>query len=302
MVKVSVLLPVYNGASTLRETLDSVLAQKFDSFEVLISDDNSRDDSARIIEEYVKRDARLRPFRFSPGKGLAGSLNFLIQEARGEYLMRIDQDDVCVPERMRTQADYLDAHPEVAVVGSQAWHMGVTPERDHLISLPTGPEQIFETLRNYNCLYHPATMLRKSMIVAAGGYRPEFKNAEDYDLWLRLSRKHPLVNLPQPLLRYRFSTGGMTLSRKWEQLYFVNLAQVADLHPGKPLSELAELARQKHEGMGKEYFLGIVYKGTIEELQRLGFRREAFRMWRRMFREVGWKPALREVLELLKRA
>lgn len=298
-MKTSVLLPVYNGAKTLEQTLNSVLNQDFADFEVLISDDCSTDNSREIIWRLAAQDSRIRTFIFDARKGLAVSLNFLIDQASTDYLMRIDQDDLCLPHRLRTLYEFLLKNPHIAVVGSNVYHMGATCARDRLIQLPETPSAIREALKDHNCIYHPATMLRKSLVQTLGGYRPDFRNAEDYDLWLRLSRSFDLYNIQEPLLRYRFSVNGMTLSRRWEQLFYVNLALVAAEFPDLPLEKLYPLAKERHQATGKESFLEIVYTHTIRELVRLGFRREAARIWWMMFREVGLKNAVRRLPDLL---
>ena len=300
MSKVSVLLPVYNGAKTLSETLDSILNQDFEDFEILISDDCSQDNSREILNEYQKKHSKIKTYFFETPKGLAASLNFLAGKAEASFLMRIDQDDICLTQRMRKQFEFLSLNEHVAVVGSFALHMGKTPEFDHLIQLPIESEKIKLILRDYNCMYHPATMIRKAALLSIGGYREEFKNAEDYDLWLRLSRKYDLYNLPEPLIRYRFSTGGMTLSRKWEQLYYVNLAKISDQFPDKSLDSIQGLAREAHHKMGKKYFLEIVYRGTIEELIVLNFKKDACKMLFKVYREVGKIEACRLAYKILK--
>jgi glycosyltransferase involved in cell wall biosynthesis len=286
-MKASIILPVYNGAGTIKETLDSVLTQTEADFELLISNDASKDRSLEIIQEYGYRDSRIRIFDFNPGKGLAASLNHLIESAASEYIFRMDHDDVCLPRRLETQIRFLDEHPEVAVVGSNVFHMGRTPDHDRLVELPESSDQIKETLKKHNCLYHPSVAFRRSVILGLGGYRKEFKNAEDYDLWLRVSRHHELQNVREPLIRYRFSTGGMTLSRKWEQLFFVCLAQASNAEPTEELSNLWKRAEKMQENLQKDYFLNEVYKGTIRELQLLGWNRQAFGLLQQMISDVG---------------
>src|SRR5207248_64664 len=138
-----------------------------------------------------------------------------------------------------------------------------------------------------NCLYHPSVALRRSVVLEAGGYRSEFKNAEDYELWLRLVREHDLANVPEPLIRYRFSLGGMTLSRKWEQLYYVHLARA--LHGNAPIDEEAAgaLARAALEEINRRWFMTQVARGTVSELVGLRHWRDALRLSMSFAREIG---------------
>jgi hypothetical protein len=130
-------------------------------------------------------------------------------------------------------------------------------------------------------------MLRRSAVLDAGGYRGEFRNAEDYDLWLRLARTQQLANMPEPLLRYRFSVGGMTLGRKWEQLFYIHLAQAAGSDPDIPLDEAAERARVTIGEVDRRWFMKQVASGTVRELVALRHWRDAVVVAMRFGREVG---------------
>ncbi len=165
--------------------------------------------------------------------------------------------------------------------------MGARPEYDRLVELPATPREVGGTLYRENCLYHPSVALRRSVVLAAGGYRSEFKNAEDYELWLRLSREHDLANVPEPLLRYRFSLGGMTLSRKWEQLYYVHLAQAMHSHADISLEEADVLARASLDDVNRRWFMTQVARGTVSELVALRHWEDAFRLSLSFGREIG---------------
>jgi predicted ATPase len=103
-------------------------------------------------------------------------------------------------------------------------------------------------------------------------------NAEDYDLWLRVNQRHDVCNIPEPLLRYRFSPGGMTLGRKWQQLYYVYLAQVMNANSELSITEARARADQKLRETDRRYFIGEVTKGTVAELLRLRLWRDAARV------------------------
>ncbi|MEX2556617.1 MAG: glycosyltransferase [Actinomycetota bacterium] len=288
-MSVTVLLPIYNGARTLRQAVDSILRQDGPELELLLVDDASTDGSAAIVREYARRDARVTAVVHERNVGLAGTLNEGLERARYELVARIDQDDEALSQRLRVQAEFLGAHPEVAVAGSWVFHMGARPDHDRLIRLPTEPEEIAEILPRENCLYHPSVMLRRIVVLEAGGYRGEFKNAEDYDLWLRLARTHKLANVGQPLLRYRFSVDGMTLSRKWEQLYYVHLAQAAGGDPDVPFDEVERRARATLAEVDRGWFLMQVAQGTVRELVALRQWRDAVVVVTRFAPEIGFR-------------
>ncbi len=268
-MKCSVLLPVYDGGRTLRAAIESILRQDEPEFEVIAIDDRSSDDSANIIREYVQEDPRIRGVFHPRNIGLANTLNEGLKEARTDLVVRMDQDDEALPHRIRTQVRYMRSHAETVVAGSYVYHMGSTPQYDRLVRLPTEHEAIVQALPAGNCIYHPSVIMRRKEILNLGGYRSGFKNAEDYDLWMRVGSTYRLANIPVPLLRYRFSTSGMTLSKKWQQMFYVQMAIVAFRNPslsGEELTKCAELAVAK---IDKEQFLEGVARGTIEELSRL---------------------------------
>jgi glycosyltransferase involved in cell wall biosynthesis len=286
-LKVSVLLPVHNGAATLNEAIDSILAQEGVEVEALLIDDASRDKSADIISSYAERDDRVKPILHSKNAGLAATLNEGLARASHELVARMDQDDIAMPGRLRAQVDFMRSRPELVLAGSFVFHMGADRTADRLVELPTTPRQVAQKLQRENCLYHPTVILRRSAVVAAGGYREEFYNAEDYELWLRLARRHDLANIPQPLLRYRFSVSGMTLGRKWEQLRYVHLAQEMHREPGISLAEAERRADERLQQVDRRWFMKQVASGTVDELARLRMWRDGRRLARAFAREIG---------------
>ncbi|HUB80042.1 MAG TPA: glycosyltransferase [Bryobacteraceae bacterium] len=292
-MKCSVLLPVYNAGQPLSEAIESILAQDESDFEFLIIEDCSRDGSAEIIRRFSEADSRIRAIFHRQNVGLAATLNEGLSEARCEFVARMDQDDAAMPNRLSTQIVFLRSRPQIAVAGSFVYHMGRTPEWDRLVRLPVDHEEIASTLPKSNCLYHPSVMLRRDLILALGGYRAEFHNSEDYDLWLRTSRAYRLANIPVPLLRYRFSATGMTLGRKWEQALYAQMAIVSYRHPGWGLEEVRRQAGLELNATGKHKFLLGVARGTADELMHLGQEEDARLAWWLFFRQLGWRQKIR---------
>jgi hypothetical protein len=292
----SVLLPVYNGGDPLRETIESILLQDEPDFEFIIIEDCSTDGSAAMVRSYAEKDSRIFPIFHKRNAGLASTLNEGLRKARSEFVARIDQDDVALPNRISTQIRFLRTRPRVAVAGSFVYHMGRTPQLDRLVRLPVEHQEIADTLLRQNCLYHPSVMLRRDAILALGGYRPEFHNSEDYDLWLRVSRTHHLANIPIPLLRYRFSTTGMTLGKKWQQALYTQMAIVSHRCPEWSIEQVRERADAELEALGKNTFLLRVVRGTVDELLRLGQDEAAHRVWWLFFRQLGFAARVRLVI------
>src|SRR4051812_26679567 len=115
---VSVLMAVYNGEQYLREAVNSILSQTFKDFEFIIIDDGSTDRSPELLASYARADSRVKLIS-RPNKGLTKSLNEGLHAARGEFVARMDGDDISLPERFERQVSYLREHPEVVLVGSR---------------------------------------------------------------------------------------------------------------------------------------------------------------------------------------
>jgi glycosyltransferase involved in cell wall biosynthesis len=200
-------MPVYNGERFLREAVDSILNQSFGDFEFLILDGGSTDGSPAILQDYAARDPRIR-LTVRPGMGLTASLNEMLDQARGEFIARMDADDVSLPERLERQVQHLRGHPECVLVGSVA--LVIDPEGDPISVWFT--KSTHESLDAQNLdsklleasLCHPSVMMRREVVLDLGKYDPSCQIAEDLDLWLRLAERGRLANLPEPLLKYRY--------------------------------------------------------------------------------------------------
>ena len=290
-MKITVLLPVYNAGAPLKASIESILHQDFSDFEFLIIDDASKDGSTEIIREYSKIDSRICPVFHSTNMGLAGTLNEGIQLARCDLVARMDQDDEALPHRLEIQHRFMTSRPDIAVAGSFFYYMGKDHSRDRIIRYPDSREAVEAALTSYNCICHPTVILRRNQILELGGYRTEFKNAEDYDLWLRVVKQYGIVNIPVALLRYRFSVTGMTLSRKWEQLYYVFLALACYENPVQTFSYYEQVAKEKLSAIHKADFLEHVATCTAKELFQLGFIKDARRLLYHFSGDIGWKRA-----------
>ena len=197
--KISVCMPMFNASRYLRECIDSILAQTFTDFELLIADDGSTDNSVEIVESYTDPRIRLicRPHDY------IATLNCLLSEARGEYIARMDADDVMLPNRLQLQVDYMDANPEVDVLGG-----GIIVFGDGLESQLNCIETVSMIEMIDSCaLAHPTVLMRKATLQGLGlNYSPNHAYAEDYELWVRMLEAGCTIrNLNQPLIQYRRS-------------------------------------------------------------------------------------------------
>lgn len=209
---ISVVMPVYNGAAYLAEAVESILRQTFADFELLAVDGNSTDASPAILSDFVARDERVRVVS-QRGRGLIAALNQGIAAARGEFIARMDADDVALPERFARQMEFLRDHPAVAAVGTAMQAVGPDGAPLWRMDYPTDPAGLRRTLATSSCLGHPSVTMRRAALDAVGGYRPALRDADDYDLWLRLADRFELANLPDVLMLYRLHPGQSTLQR-----------------------------------------------------------------------------------------
>jgi glycosyltransferase involved in cell wall biosynthesis len=199
---VTVLLAVHNGADTLQRAIDSVRAQTFEDWELLVVDDASTDGSAALLQENARIDARITSIRNDQNRGLAFSLNRGWRAARGELIARLDADDVCLPERLQLQADFMAAHPEVAVLGGGAEIVDQAGSPCGVLLRPQDHETLAARIYRENPFIHPSVMARRSFFEAMGGYDERCARGQDYDLWSRAYRRFRFHNLPVPVIRY----------------------------------------------------------------------------------------------------
>lgn len=206
MPKISVILPAYNAENYISQAIDSILAQTYGDFEFIILNDCSTDGTERIILSFD--DPRIRYVRNEQNLGVAATLNRGLELAAGEYIARMDADDISLPERFFRQVSYLDVHPEIAVLGTDIRLIGAG---SGIRSFSQTPERLKTDLLFDCCFAHPAVMMRRQAILSLGGYDPDFNGAEDYHLWARcVMAGYQLACLPEVLLCYRIHPGQVT--------------------------------------------------------------------------------------------
>lgn len=215
--RISVAMSVYNNAPFLAQAIESILAQTFEDFEFLIVDDGSRDGSGAIIDAYAAKDSRIRAIHQS-NQGLVASLNRLLAEARAPLIARMDGDDISLPDRFERQVIFLDAHPDHGVVGTCTDDIDEQGRiRRNIDFHPLDHDSFVAALSGGPLLCHPSVMMRRDLVLAAGGYRKAFAHCEDYDLWLRLADRTKICSLPDRLLHYRRSPGQVSTAHAVQQ-------------------------------------------------------------------------------------
>ncbi len=209
---ISVCIPCYNAAAYLNECLDSVLLQTFSDFELLVADDGSTDESRDIVLSYT--DPRIRFIERE--HDYIATLNCLLNEARGRYVVRMDSDDIMMPDRLRLQFEYMECHPDIGVLGGAVEVFG---DGNGIIS--SLPVVSIQDMINTCCLIHPTVMLRRSVLEKFGfRYESDFVYAEDYRLWMRMLMENVRVrNLEDILIRYRKSPTQVTRMYSIQQAF-----------------------------------------------------------------------------------
>lgn len=201
--RISILMAVYNQAETLAVALESLWQQTFTDFEVIVVEDGSSDESPAILARQT--DPRLRVFANEKNSGLAASLNRAVAHATGEFIARMDGDDISEPARLATQFNFLRQHPHLAGCGTWVQTFG---SREEIWQFPTEPDVIRCELLFENVLAHGSMMLRRAALDEHSlRYEEDLTRAQDYDLWVRLARQAPLANIPRPLVCYRLHGG-----------------------------------------------------------------------------------------------
>lgn len=214
--KITVLMSVYNGEKYLNEAVDSILFQTFTDFEFLIIDDASTDKTPEILHSYG--DTRIKIITNEKNLGLTKSLNKGLELARGEYIARMDADDISYPKRLEKQIKYLEEHRDVGLVGSSFETIneyGEVVSRN--IYKDFTSEKIYYHLTFNNCIAHSSVVYRRDLVIRTEGYNERLIRAQDFDLWSRISKKSKIEIVEEILLKWRASQSGISKKCKTEQ-------------------------------------------------------------------------------------
>jgi glycosyltransferase involved in cell wall biosynthesis len=247
------LLPVYNQERYLRDALASVLAQTFVDFELLLIDDGSSDGSAKIAEECT--DPRLRLEFNDRNRGLPATLNRGLGLASGQYIARMDADDICLPHRLEEQVRFMDLHPQIGICGTAMRILG----SDEVSLCPLEHEEIRCALLFYTALAHPTVMLRRDVFECLHlQYDVTARHAEDYDLWVRAVEVTEIANLPDVLLEWRVHAEQVSSLHQREQ------AQMAEVIIARQLAKLGMHSTPEKLALHRR-LVGEVHSLSIQE-------------------------------------
>lgn len=214
MPKISVVMPVYNGELYLREAIDSILGQTYTDFEFIIINDGSTDNTEEIINSYA--DSRIVYLKNEINSGIVYTLNRGLESAKGEYIARMDADDISLPSRFEKQIKFLDKNTHIAVCGTSFLIFG-SQIKEYTFIHSNNPEMAKAELFFSSSLGHPSVMIRKAIIDKYSlKYEKDYQGLEDYVLWWRIAKFGDIVSLKEPLLKYRQHSAQITATRKPE--------------------------------------------------------------------------------------
>lgn len=286
---ISVVMSVFNGDAFLSQAVESILSQTFRDFEFIIIDDGSTDKSAEILSDYATRDTRIRIISHE-NKGRATSLNIGIAHAKADYIARMDADDISLPTRFGQQIAFLERHPEVGLLGGAVEIIEKSGRVIGTVQSALQDSEIKSVMLVNNPMWHPAVVMRKEVVLAAGAYRKPLLDSDDYDLFLRMGERSQIANLGAVVLQYRVHPNQVSVKNMRHQaLCFVAAHAAASFRRnGKPdpLSDVEEVTPQLVSSFGV----------SPEEIQRklLDF----CNYWTHVLKKVDAESALRVIDEV----
>jgi glycosyltransferase involved in cell wall biosynthesis len=216
--KVTVLMPAYNAGKYIGEAITSVLQQSFTDFELLIINDGSTDDTAKVIRSF--NDPRIILFS-QENKGVAAALNFGLSHARAPYIARFDADDICYINRLKIQYDFITKYPEYSIIGAAVDYMDA--EGHHIFTHhPEGHlNEEIQQLKYTVCPFiHSSVFYKKDVVVKNGGYNERAYTYEDHFLWVNILKDEKACNLSQSLIKVRLNPESITIDEKWRTRKF----------------------------------------------------------------------------------
>ncbi len=217
--KITVLMSAYNAEKYLAEALESIMNQTYQDFELVIVNDGSTDKTEAIIQEYATKDKRIVVINNSVNQGLTKSLNLGLAQARGEYVARLDADDVAWPERLAKQYQFMESHPELALIGSWAEIIDEQGASKGYLRGETDEALFRFKMTLVNQLVHSTFFFKTELARAQGGYNEAYQYVQDYEFSSRLMKKYRLNNQPEVLVKFRTHAKAITKNKEIKEAY-----------------------------------------------------------------------------------
>ncbi len=257
---ISVVMPVHNGERFLREAVESILTQTWTDLEMIVVDDGSTDGTPVILEQLAKEDSRVVVITFPVNRGVSEAANEGCRRSRGRFIARMDADDVSLPERLEKEVAFLEANPDVSVVGAWVRRIDEHGTPGAVQTLPCEPALVAWSMVFFNSIAHPTALFRREALTLEAVYTSEYPRTEDYALLSVLSRQTRLANIGEVLLHYRVWSGNMSKNPdQFRQAARVVCAHARALGVGITEAEAAQL-----QGLARNS-----YPGEEEDIRRL---------------------------------
>lgn len=198
--KVSFVMAAYNEESNICFAIESILNQTYKYWELILINDCSNDSTLELMEHYEKYD-NVKIVNNFKNLGLAKSLNIGISKASGAFIARMDADDLCKPNRLELQMNFMDLHPDIDVLGGGAEY--ANNKKSRMIVMPKDHQAIKKFIKKSSPFIHPSVIYKRAFIERLGGYNEHSLRAEDYDLWYRGVDNSNYFNISEPLIEYK---------------------------------------------------------------------------------------------------
>ncbi|MBP9819216.1 glycosyltransferase [Candidatus Woesebacteria bacterium] len=245
---ISIILPTRDGAARISAAIRSVVAQTYPSWELIIIDDGSVDETEAVVQNFCRLHPEIIFHKNAVNLGIQKTLNKGIAFARGAYIARIDDDDTWTDQdKLAQQLEYMAQHPTCALVGTYAI---VVDEEQHEVmryTLPQSDESIRKAILRKNCFVHSSVLARKSFVQKVGGYSelPEARHIEDYDLWLRLGAVGSLANIARYSVTLTMRKGSISGKNKLQQFKKIIklIARYQHTYPGYTAAYVRSIVR-----------------------------------------------------------
>ena len=286
---ISVVMPVYNAEEYLEESINSILNQSFEDFEFIIINDGSKDKSEKIVKSFQKKDKRIILINNKKNSGLPITLNKGISQSVGKYIARMDADDISLKDRLKVQYNFLEVHPEIALVGSSAIIIDESGNRIGVLRKFDNYKKTSRKLLKSNPMIHPSIMFRNDLKLR---YREKFQSSEEYDLYLRLlSSGKNITNLSDYLIKYRISSGSFVSTKPNQEFYFKKAQEFFVQRKTRKFDEYALLPVDLKTSKKPDYEKNNLYSLILVEIQDNRMK-DARRNISHYTKKFGWNKAI----------
>ena len=222
---VSVVMSAYNSEKTIEDSIMSILNQTYEDWELILVNDFSSDTTLVILEGFTRKESRIKIINNNKNIGLTASLNKAINISNGEFIARLDSDDVAEPERLKKQVSFLVSNPDIGMVGTGANLIDKDGRKIGSMSVISNEYLVSRFIKYLNPFIHSSLMIRKRVLDDVGIYREKFRYSQDYDLVLRVYDRYKAVNMPEHLISWRVSEGSITMQKNILQRVFADIAK-----------------------------------------------------------------------------